>query len=142
MTEFMNQANKLAKLAFKNNEVPIGCVIVYDGIVIASGYNNRESNSDILGHAELIAIKKASQLLCTWKLDDCQMYVTVEPCLMCYGAILQSRIKKVYIGSYQDKLKKTSFRHYLNDTDIIDESYINQESKTIMKSFFELLRKG
>ncbi len=96
--KYMDLANELAEEAFKLNEVPIGCVIVYNNQVIGSGFNSREKNGDVFGHAEVNAIKAASSFLDTWKLDNCELYVTVEPCLMCYGAIKQSRISKVYIG--------------------------------------------
>ncbi len=85
-----------AKKAFKKDEVPVGAVIVKNNAIIAKSYNTREKNNDILGHAEINAIKKASKKLHTWKLDDCELYVTLKPCSMCEQIIKQSRLKKVY----------------------------------------------
>ena len=99
----MKAAIKQAKKAENIDEVPIGCVIVYQGKIIARGYNRRNIDKNTLSHAELNAIKKASKKLGDWRLDDCEMYVTLEPCQMCAGAIVQSRIKKVYIGSMNPK---------------------------------------
>ena len=93
---YMKAAIKQAKKAENIDEVPIGCVIVYHGKIIARGYNRRNIDKNTLSHAELNAIKKASKRLGDWRLDDCEMYVTLEPCQMCAGAIVQSRIKKVY----------------------------------------------
>ncbi len=138
--KYMELANELAYEAYNKNEVPIGCVIVYNDIVIGKGYNTREHTNNVLGHAELNAIKEASSFLNTWKLDDCVMYVTVEPCIMCYGAIIQSRIKKVYVGSIQDKIKPSSYKRYISDDDIIDESLINELSGNLMIKFFKKMR--
>ena len=96
---FMKEAIKQAKKAQKIDEVPIGCVIVMDGKIVARGYNRRNIDNNTLSHAELNAIRKASKKLGDWRLDGAEMYVTLEPCQMCAGAIIQSRIKKVYIGS-------------------------------------------
>ena len=133
----MALANELAAEAFLNNEIPVGAVIVLNDEVIATGRNNREENNSVFGHAEINAISQASNKIDSWKLDNCEMYVTVEPCLMCYGAILQSRIKKVYIGSKQDEIKKSSYRkHIINPEIEINETLINDESVNLMKSFF------
>ncbi len=94
--KYMNLAIKEAQKAFNRNEVPVGCVIVQNNKVIAKGYNNREKKHNILGHAEVNVITKASKKLKTWKLDDCEIYVTLKPCSMCESIIKQSRIKNVY----------------------------------------------
>lgn len=137
--KFMAMAIEMAKVALSNDEVPIGSVIVDKDLkVIGRGYNSREANNDITGHAEINALKDASNNLGTWKLDDCIMFVTVEPCIMCYGAIIQSRIKTVYIGSIQDQIKKSSYRKYINQPEIIiNEELINDESKALMQDFFK-----
>ena len=137
--KFMNLAIQNAKKALEINEIPIGAVIIdQEQNIIGCGFNTRESTNSVIGHGEINAINEACINLNTWKLDNCIMYVTVEPCIMCYGAILQSRIKKVYIGSKQDDIKKSSYRKYIISNDIdIDESLINQESIDLMKNFFK-----
>ena len=99
----MKEALKEAKKAELIDEVPIGCVIVKDDKIIARGHNQRETNQDPTGHAEIIAIKKASKKLNSWRLEGCDIYVTLEPCIMCSGAIIQSRISKVYYGASDPK---------------------------------------
>ncbi|MGN0320199.1 MAG: nucleoside deaminase, partial [Lachnospira sp.] len=99
----MKQAITQAKKAYKLNEVPIGCVIVYEGKVIGRGYNRRNTDKTSLGHAEITAIKKASCYMGDWRLEDCTLYVTLEPCQMCAGAIIQARIPRVVIGSMNPK---------------------------------------
>ena len=136
---YMDEAIAMAKVALKNNEVPIGAIIIdQESKIIGRGYNTREASNDITGHAEINAIKAASLELGTWKLENCIMFVTVEPCIMCYGAIIQSRIKTVYVGSLQDKIKKSSYKHYLSETEItISEELVNDESKKLMQNFFK-----
>lgn len=95
---FMKEALSIAKQS--GADVPVGAVIVKDNTVIACASNNREKSNDVTGHAEIIAIKKVAETLCNWRLDGCDLYVTLEPCPMCAWAILQSRIKTVYFGSY------------------------------------------
>ena len=99
----MKEALKEAKKAELIDEVPIGCVIVKDDKIIARGHNQRETNQSPIGHAEIIAINKASKKLKSWRLEGCDMYVTLEPCIMCSGAIIQSRISKVYYGAFDPK---------------------------------------
>lgn len=101
--KYMNEAIKQAKKAYALGEVPIGCVIVYEDKIIGRGYNRRVTDKNTLSHAELNAIKKASKKLGDWRLDDCEMYITLEPCQMCAGAIVQSRIRKVYAGCMNPK---------------------------------------
>ncbi len=106
MTEdekFMGEAIRQAKKAYALDEVPIGCVIVYEGKIIARGYNRRNTDKNTLSHAELNAIRKASRKLGDWRLDGCTMYVTLEPCQMCAGAIVQSRIRRVVMGCRNPK---------------------------------------
>ena len=100
---FMKKAIDQALNAQKCDEVPIGAVIVKNGAIISRGYNRRESSQIATNHAEIIAINKACKKLNSWRLDDCELYVTLEPCAMCAGAILNARIKKVYFGAYEKK---------------------------------------
>ena len=100
MNKFMQQAILLAKEAAKNGEIPVGAVVVKDGEVIATGRNRREKEKSALGHAEIEAIHNACQALGTWRLSDCEIYVTLEPCPMCAGTIINSRIKKVVFGAF------------------------------------------
>ena len=106
MTEnegFMKEAIRQAKKAEKLNEVPIGCVIVYDGKIIARGYNRRNTDKSTLAHAEIIAIKRASKVIKDWRLEDCTLYVTLEPCTMCAAAISFARIEHLYFGAADEK---------------------------------------
>lgn len=117
---YMQKALALAKAAKQKDEVPIGCVIVLNGKIIASGYNLRESRQDATCHAEIIAIKKACKKLKSWRLNNCVMYVTLEPCVMCFGAILNSRIEKVVYGALDTK----------NGASLYNVSNINLNHKT------------
>ena len=99
----MREAIKEAKKAELIDEVPIGCVIVKDDKIISRGHNVRETKQSPLGHAEIIAIEKASKKLKSWRLEDCDIYVTLEPCIMCSGAIIQSRIRHIYFGAFDPK---------------------------------------
>lgn len=142
----MKEAIKQAKKAYAIEEVPIGCVIVYQDKIIARAYNRRTIDGNTLAHAELIAIKKACKKLGDWRLDDCTMYVTLEPCQMCAGAIVQSRIKKVVIacmnpkagcaGSVMDLLQVEKFNHQVEKEIGICED----ECSTLLSTFFKELR--
>lgn len=144
---YMKAAIKQAKKAENIDEVPIGCVIVYHGKIIARGYNRRNIDKNTLSHAELNAIRKASKRLGDWRLDDCEMYVTLEPCQMCAGAIVQSRIKKVYIGSMNPKagsagsvinlLQVKEFNHQVE----IESGILQEECSGMLSDFFKNLRK-
>jgi len=144
--KYMKEAIKQAKKAAEIGEVPIGCVIVYDGKIIARGYNRRRTDKNTLSHAELIAIKKASKKLGDWRLEDCDMYVTLEPCQMCAGAIVQSRIKRVYMGcmnpkagccgSILDLFHVDKFNHQVESHSGIFE----EECSKMLKDFFKTLR--
>ena len=101
--KYMRIALKEALKASKIDEVPVGCVIVLNDKIIAKAYNKKEINNDPCGHAEILAVKKASKKLNNWRLENCEMYVTIEPCIMCSGAIIQSRISKVYYGAPDNK---------------------------------------
>ena len=143
---YMREAIRQAKKAEKIDEVPIGCVIVYQGEIIARGYNRRNIDKNTLTHAELNAIRKASRKLGDWRLDDCEMYVTLEPCQMCAGAIVQSRIKKVYIGCMNPKagcagsvlnlLQVEKFNHQVE----IIQGVLEEECSTMLSEFFKRLR--
>lgn len=142
----MELALKEAKKAYDKLEVPVGCVIVLDGKVIAKAYNKRETKNSVLGHAELIAIEKACKKLGSWRLEDCDMYVTLEPCPMCSGAIIQARIKNLYYGAPDFKtgacgskinLFETKFNHSVN----IFGGIMELEASQLIKDFFKMLRK-
>ena len=144
--KYMLQAIAQAKKARDMGEVPIGCVIVYQNKVIGRGYNRRMADKNTLSHAELNAIKKASRKLDDWRLDDCEMYVTTEPCQMCAGAIVQARIKKVYIGCMNPKagcagsimnlLQVEQFNHQVE----IETGILEEECGNLLKDFFKKLR--
>lgn len=146
--KYMKEAIKQAQKAYSLGEVPIGCVIVYQDKIIARGYNRRTTDKNTLSHAELNAIRKASKKLGDWRLDDCEMYITLEPCQMCAGAIVQARIRKVYIGCMNPKagcagsilnlLQVRQFNHQVEmQTGILEE-----ECSSIIKRFFKELRES
>lgn len=145
--KYMKEALKQAKKAEEIQEVPIGCVIVYEGKIIARGYNRRNVQGSTLAHAELLAIKKASKKLQDWRLEGCTMYVTLEPCPMCAGAIIQARIPRVVIGAMNPKagcagsilniLSERRFNHQAEVTTGVCREACERE----MKEFFRNLRK-
>ena len=132
---YMNLALEEAKKASKKNEVPIGCVIVQDGKVISKAYNRKTLDNVATYHAEVLAIEKACQRLNTWYLDDCTLYTTVEPCLMCTGAILQSRISKVVYGVKNDAFGYLSKADHLKIE--IVENIMKEECGEILTDFFK-----
>jgi len=142
----MLEALKEAKKALDINEVPIGAVIVKDGMIIGRGYNMRESKNDPTLHAEIIAIKEASNYLSSWRLTECEMYVTIEPCMMCSGAIYQSRIKKLYYGSKDLKMGMVDsnlellYFQKLNHKVEVESGILSDECSMIVKNFFKQLR--
>lgn len=144
---FMKEALKEAKKAYKKLEVPVGVVIVKDNKIIARGYNQKEMKNNPIKHAEIIAIEKACKKLNNWRLNDCEMYVTLEPCPMCAGAIINSRIKKVYIGAVQEKTgacgsKVNLIEKYNSETKIDTEFGILQDKcLELVQDFFKELRK-
>ena len=144
---YMEQALKEAEKAYKKLEVPVGAVIVKDGKIIARGHNQKETKTDTTKHAEMIAIQKASKKLKSWRLIDCEMYITLEPCTMCAGAIINSRIKKIYIGAMDEKTGAAGsvlnlFEDYTFNHKVEVEKGIKQEEcENILKQFFKELRK-
>ncbi len=143
---YMQEALKQAKKAFNILEVPVGAIIVKDNTIIARAYNQKEKKTDTTQHAELIAIQKASKKLKSWRLNDCEMYVTLEPCPMCAGAIIQSRIKKVYIGTMDEKTGSCGsvlnlFEDYkFNHNVDVETGICKDECEKILKDFFKELR--
>lgn len=143
---YMKEAIKQAKKAWKIGEVPIGCVIVYRGEIIGRGYNRRTIDKNTLAHAELLAIRKASRRMGDWRLEDCTMYVTLEPCQMCSGAIVQSRMKRVVVGCMNPKagcagsilnlLQMPEFNHQVE----LETGILEEECSGLMKDFFKELR--
>lgn len=144
---FMKQAVKQAKKAYDKLETPIGCVIVHEDKIIARGYNKRNMKKNTLAHAEILAINKASKVLGDWRFEDCTMYVTLEPCPMCAGAIVQARIPRVVIGSMNPKagcagsvlnlLQQDGLNHQVEVT----KGVLAEECSGLMTSFFRELRK-
>jgi len=145
---FMKQALKESQKAYKKEEIPVGAVIVKDNKIIAKAYNQKESKANSIMHAEIIAIKKASKKLNSWRLNDCEMYVTLEPCPMCAGAIIQSRISKVYIGTMDKKTGACGsvlnlFEDYTFNHKVEVESGIcEKDCEKILKDFFKELRQA
>lgn len=145
---YMKEAIRQAKRAEKLGEVPIGCVIVYQDKIIGRGYNRRIVDKNVLSHAEIIAIKKACKAMGDWRLEACMMYVTLEPCPMCAGAIVQARIPKVVIGcmnpkagcagSVLDMLHEDGFNHQV-ETEI---GVMGEACSTMLKDFFRELRRS
>lgn len=144
---FMKEALKEAKKAYKKLEVPVGVVIVKDNEIIARAYNQKEMKNSPIKHAEIIAIEKACKKLNNWRLNDCEMYVTLEPCPMCAGAIINSRIKKVYIGAVQEKTgacgsKINLIEKYNSETKVDTEFGILQDKcLSLVQDFFKELRR-
>ena len=143
---FMKEALKEAKKAYKKLEVPVGVVIVKDNNIISRAYNKKEEKNNPTQHAEIIAIEKACKKLKNWRLNGCKMYVTLEPCPMCAGAIVSSRIEKVYIGTKDEKTgacgsKLNLLQEYNFDTQVeIEIGLLQDECKNILKDFFKELR--
>ncbi|MBR5407754.1 MAG: tRNA adenosine(34) deaminase TadA [Lachnospiraceae bacterium] len=145
--KYMRKAIAQAKMAAKLGEVPIGCIIVYEGKIIGRGYNRRKTDKSTLSHAELTAIKKASRAMGDWRLEGCTMYVTLEPCQMCAGAIVQSRMDKVVIatmspksgcaGSIINLLDEPRFNHQVE----ITTGILRDECSKMLSDFFTDLRK-
>ena len=144
--KYMKEAIRQAKKAWKIEEVPIGCVIVYQGKIIGRGYNRRTTDKNPLAHAEISAIKKASKVMGDWRLEECTLYVTLEPCQMCSGALVQSRIDEVVIGcmnakagcagSVMNLLQVEGFNHQVK----ITQGVLEEECSTMLSDFFKRLR--
>ena len=137
--EYLNIALSEAKKAYDLDEIPVGCAIFKDGILISKAHNSKEKSKNSIKHAEIIAVDKACRKLNSWRLDDCVMYVTLEPCMMCMGAIIESRIKNVYYGTKNnneqmyDKNKISSFVYTYNVK--------NEECSELLSNFFINKRK-
>ena len=144
---FMKEALKEAEKAYSKLEVPVGAVIVKDGKIIARAHNQKETKTDTTKHAEILAIQKASKKLKSWRLIDCEMYVTLEPCTMCAGAIIHSRIKKVYIGAMDEKTGAVGsvlnlFEDYkFNHKPEVEKGILKEDCESLLKQFFKELRK-
>lgn len=144
--KYMKEALKQAKKAYALGEVPIGCVIVYEGRIIGRGYNRRNTDKNTLSHAEITAIKKASRHIGDWRLEDCTLYVTLEPCQMCSGAIVQARIPQVVIGCMNPKagcagsilniLQMPEFNHQVE----ITRGVLEEACSSMLTTFFKELR--
>ena len=144
--KYMKEALKQARKAYALGEVPIGCVIVYEDKIIARGYNRRNTDKNTLAHAEITAINRASKKIGDWRLEDCTLYVTLEPCQMCAGAIVQSRITNVVMGCMNPKagcggsvlniLEMPEFNHQVN----VIRGVMEEECSQILQEFFKELR--
>lgn len=145
--EFMNLAYQEAKKACALDEVPVGAIIVKDGLVIGKGFNKREGKLDISSHAEIEAIKEAENSIGNWRLDGCSMYVTLEPCLMCAGAILQSKISKLVFASKDEKDGAIISNYFVYDSPSIHQrplvfyGLMQKECDSLLKWFFAKKRK-
>lgn len=143
---YMQQAYKEALKAYNKKDVPVGCVIVHNDKIIARGHNLRNDKKNVLYHAEIIAIDKACKKLHKWILDDCTLYVTVEPCIMCAGTILQARVKRLVYGAPQQRYGCIeSMMHLFTDYDfnncpIVDSGIMKEEVQSLLKTFFEEMR--
>ncbi len=143
----MKEALKEAQKAYRKLEVPVGAIVVKNGEIIARAHNLKETKNDTTKHAEILAIQKASKKLGAWRLEECEMYVTLEPCTMCAGAIINSRIKKIYIGTKDPKAGACGsvlnlFEDYKFNHKVEYETEIMQkECEKILKEFFKELRK-
>lgn len=144
---YMNLALEEAKKSYAYNEIPVGAIVVYNNEVVGSGFNQKEHLQNATRHAEIIAIEEACATIGSWRLEDCTLYVTLEPCVMCSGAIIQSHLSRVVVSASADKQKglfslieqfpKPSFNHYPS----ITRDICTLESQTLIKSFFSSLRK-
>lgn len=144
--KYMREALKQAKKAYNLGEVPIGCVIVYQGRIIGRGYNRRNTDRNTLAHAEITAINKASKALKDWRLEECSLYVTLEPCQMCAGAIVQARVTETVIGAMNPKagcggsilniLEMPEFNHQV----IVRRGVLQEDCISLLNSFFKELR--
>lgn len=140
--DFMLEALKEAELALEEGEVPVGAVVVKDGQIIGRGHNTREGNFDIAGHAEIVAMKEAAKTLGHWALDGCALYVTLEPCLMCAGAIKQARIRSLHYGAKDERYGAESAYHLfsMKDAYMSPLVYAGEEeakSATLLNRFFD-----
>lgn len=138
--QMMREAIKQAKKAFKEGEIPIGAIIVKNGDIIAKAYNKRNKSRDATSHAEIVAIKKACKFLGDWRLVECEMFVTCVPCPMCAGAIVNSRIKKVYFGATNENqsiFENILLKSNLNHTCTFEGGILQEECSKLLSNFFE-----
>ncbi len=142
--KFMKSALKCAERAIKEGEVPIGAVVVLDGKIISRGYNKRTKLQMATAHAEIEAVEKACKKLKSWRLPECEIYVTLEPCPMCMGAILNARIKKLYFGAYEGKGRSMTVQlancNLLNHTVEVEGGVMEEECSEILSRFFSEMR--
>lgn len=143
--KFMKKAIMLAKKAFENDEVPVGAVVTKDGKVIASAFNKRESSKDATAHAEILAIKKACKKLSDFRLVDADIYVSLEPCVMCMGAIINSRIKNLFFGAHitngSISASELSEKSELNHKTNVEGGFFEEECSNLLTSYFQSKRK-
>lgn len=141
--KYMKEAIKEAKKAYSNGDVPVGAIIVLNNKIIARAYNKKEKNGVATEHAEILAINKACKKLGTWRLNDCIMYITLEPCLMCAGALIQSRIKKIIYAcknekfGYADSIKNILSDKKNNHIVEVESGVLQEECKKMLKDFFK-----
>lgn len=140
--KFMNIALKEAQKAYVNKDIPVGAVIVYNGQVIAKAYNKKNKVKDPTCHAEILAIKKACRKIKDFRLEDCDVYVTKEPCIMCYGALLSARVKTIYFGAYDKKYSILNIHEHFNfnHTSEIVGGVKEKECSELLSNFFAELR--
>ncbi len=142
--KFMKSALKCAQKAYEEGEVPIGAVVVLDGKVISRGHNRRTGRQIATAHAEIEAIEKACKKLKSWRIPECELYVTLEPCPMCMGAALNARIKKIYFGAYEDKgrslTNEIANANLLNHKIEVEGGVMEEECKKILSDFFSSMR--
>ena len=146
--KFMKMALEEAKIATQEGEMPVGAVVVKDDKVIATGHNLRNVSHDPTLHAEIVAIRKAAELLSDWRLSDCDLYVTLEPCVMCSGAIINSRMRSVYFGAYDAEYGAAGGRidlfskSYFGSTTKVYGGIMEEDCTTMLKDFFASLREN
>lgn len=140
--KYMKLAIKEAQKASKNGDIPVGCVILCKDEIVAKAYNKKHKTNDPTNHAEILAIKKACKKLKDFRLEDCEVYVTLEPCIMCYGALLSARVKKIYFGAFDKKYSIKDINEHLsfNHTAELIGGVMEKECSELLSKFFEKLR--
>lgn len=144
--KFMQKALELAKISYKNGDIPVGCVIVKDGKIVGQGYNQKEEKNDASMHAEMLALKDACKNLSSYHLEDCQMYVSLEPCAMCAGAIINFRLEKIYIATENERFgccgSKINLLDYgFNHTCQVEFGLLKDQASKLISDFFAEIRK-
>ena len=138
MLEYVGRIVELAKNAYENGDIPVGAIIVKNGKVIGEGLNTRNSTKSVIGHAEIAAIEMACQNIGDWRLDNCDLYITLKPCMMCTGAVVEARIRKVYYLCDRTNVRFNSSKYISSEK--IDAGDINKEYMKLLQSFFEKRR--